>query len=136
MAEGKGLKFFADLPDEVLTVNTDRRALSQILLNLTYNAIKFTDHGEVRIELSRYFDNGISSTEIGVIDTGIGIKPDDQEKLFHAFTQVDASNSRRFEGTGLGLYLSQKLAELLEGRIAMRSEYGKGSEFRIILSGE
>jgi protein-histidine pros-kinase len=70
---------------------------------------------------------------MSVVDTGTGIRPEDQEKLFHAFTQVDTSSSRRYEGTGLGLYLSQKLAELLGGRLEMQSEYGKGSEFKIIL---
>jgi len=129
MAESKGLKFLTSVPDQELTISTDRRALSQILLNLTYNAIKFTEKGEVKIEMRHQNDNGCSRTEISVSDTGIGIKPEDQQKLFHAFTQLDDSSSRRFEGTGLGLYLSQKLSELLDGRLTLQSEYGKGSEF-------
>jgi len=133
MAESKGLRLYSRMPDQDVTVSTDRRAISQILLNLTYNAIKFTQKGEVRLELRRYSYNGAQRTELSVIDTGIGIKDEDQKKLFHAFTQVDTSSSRRYEGTGLGLYLSQKLAELLDGRITMQSEYGKGSEFTIVL---
>jgi PAS domain S-box-containing protein len=133
MAENKDLELTFKVPDEDIILRTDRRSLSQILLNLTYNAIKFTDKGEVRLELSRQFHDGRPRTELTVIDTGIGIKPDDQAKLFQAFTQVDTSTSRRHEGTGLGLHLSKKLAELLHGRITLRSEYGKGSEFTITL---
>jgi PAS domain S-box-containing protein len=133
MAESKGLKLILDMPDHDFIVSTDRRALSQILLNLVYNAIKFTEKGEVRVELRRRGDNGSVRTELCVVDTGIGIKPEDQEKLFHAFTQVNTSGSRRYEGTGLGLHLSKKLAELLNGNITFRSEYGKGSEFTLSL---
>ena len=133
MADVKGLKLLSDLPEQDLTLNTDRRALSQILLNLTFNAIKFTEKGEVRISLRRQTFNGRLQTELSVLDTGIGIKPEDQTRLFQAFTQVDAGSSRRYEGTGLGLHLSQKLAELLKGRIVMQSEYGRGSEFTLLL---
>jgi PAS domain S-box-containing protein len=133
MAEGKGLKLSVDAPIQDLVVRTDRRSLSQILLNLIYNAIKFTDEGEVRLGLRRQASDGGVLTEFSVIDTGIGIKPEDQDKLFQAFTQVDASSSRRHEGTGLGLHLSRKLAELLNGRIAFRSDYGKGSEFIVVI---
>jgi len=68
-----------------------------------------------------------------VMDTGIGIRPADQTKLFQAFTQVDASTKRRYEGTGLGLHLSKKLADLLGGQITLQSEYGKGSTFTLVL---
>jgi protein-histidine pros-kinase len=100
--------------------------LSQILLNLTYNAIKFTETGEVKVELLRNTQDGHWWTEFKVIDTGIGIKPEEQDKLFQAFTQVDTSDARRHEGTGLGLHLSKKLAELLNGHISFQSYYGKG----------
>jgi protein-histidine pros-kinase len=110
-------------------VRTDRRALSQILLNLTNNAIKFTEAGgEVTIELRRLTGNGSAKTEFAVVDTGTGIKPEDQARLFQAFTQVGGPASRH-EGTGLGLHLSKKLAELLDGRIHFKSDYGRGSEF-------
>jgi len=133
MAESKGLKLISEMPDQELTIRTDRRSLSQILLNLTYNAIKFTENGAVKIELRRNAHDGHWRTEIKVIDTGIGIKPEEQNKLFQAFTQVDTSDTRRHEGTGLGLHLSKKLAELLNGHIAFRSHYGKGTEFSIML---
>jgi PAS domain S-box-containing protein len=133
MAEAKGLKLTGTMPDRELVLNTDRRSLSQVLLNLTYNAIKFTEKGEVRVELRHNHLDGLVRVEFRVTDTGIGIKPEDQDKLFHAFTQVDSSSSRRYEGTGLGLHLSQRLAELLKGRITFKSEYGKGSEFTMTL---
>jgi protein-histidine pros-kinase len=122
------------MPDQDLMIRTDRRSLSQILLNLTYNAIKFTETGEVKVELRRNTQDGHWWTEFKVIDTGIGIKPEEQNKLFQAFTQVDTSDARRHEGTGLGLHLSKKLAELLNGHIVFRSHYGKGSEFSIVLA--
>jgi len=133
LAERKGLQFKVRVPQNELVIHTDRRALSQILLNLANNAIKFTEKGEVRLELRQHDENGHSLTEISVEDTGLGIKPEDQAKLFQAFTQMSHAATRRYEGTGLGLYLSQKLAELLGGRIVLKSEYGKGSRFTLVL---
>ncbi|RJR44009.1 MAG: PAS domain S-box protein [Deltaproteobacteria bacterium] len=133
MAEGKGLRLKAKMPEQELTLRTDRRSLTQVLLNLTYNAIKFTEKGEVRMELRKVSGDHLPKIEFGVIDTGIGIKPEDQDKLFQAFTQVDTSSARRHEGTGLGLHLSRKLAELIKGRITFKSEFGKGSEFIVAL---
>lgn len=132
-ATNKNLKFEISMPNHDILINTDRRALSQILLNLTYNAIKFTEEGEVRVELQQYLDNEHERLEFNVCDTGIGIKQEDQEKIFQAFKQVNISNSSRSEGTGLGLHLSKRLAELLGGRITFTSETGKGSVFTLIL---
>jgi PAS domain S-box-containing protein len=129
LAEQKGLRFTVSAP-ETVAVEADRRALSQILINLVNNAIKFTDSGEVRVEVRS--DNG--TTEISVADTGIGIKPEDQTKLFNAFARLETGSSQREEGTGLGLHLSQKLANLLGGRITFQSEPGKGSVFVVSLS--
>lgn len=134
LAEGKGLRFEACTPPDEVVVRADRRALSQILLNLVNNAIKFTDAGGVTMELARRDAGGGHVAEFAVTDTGIGIRPDDQAKLFQAFTQVDPSGKRRHEGTGLGLHLSRKLAELLGGTIAVRSEYGRGSTFTLTLA--
>jgi len=131
-AEGKGLEFTVTVP-QGLTVRSDRRALTQIVINLANNAIKFTERGGVRIRAERREENGSRALEISVEDTGIGIRPEDQKKLFGAFTQVDDSANRRYEGTGLGLHLSQKLAQALEGRIELKSEYGKGSTFTLVL---
>jgi signal transduction histidine kinase len=133
LADKKRLWFKLDLPPDDISVMTDRRALSQILINLVNNAIKFTDEGGVSISLRERLANGRSQIEISVADTGVGIKLEEQAKLFQAFSQLDATSTRRFEGTGLGLYLSQKLAELIHGKLEMQSEFGKGSTFTLVL---
>jgi protein-histidine pros-kinase len=135
-AEEKGLKFDLSLPSAEAVVRADRRALSQILLNLTNNAIKFTDRGSVRLELAQRREPGRTVTELSVVDTGVGIPQEDQAKLFQAFGQLGATARRRGEGTGLGLHLSQKLAVLLGGQITFQSEVGKGSRFTLVLNEE
>jgi PAS domain S-box-containing protein len=138
LAQDKGLAFEVNLPTADVILQTDRRALSQILINLTNNAIKFTDTGSVHIELRQQHDpaGGQMSTEISVADTGVGIQSADQARLFLAFEQLDTSSTRRHEGTGLGLYLSQKLAALLGGRIEMTSVFGQGSTFTVVIPGK
>ena len=131
LAQAKGLVLELGTLAAGATVRTDRRAFNQILINLTNNAIKFTDTGKVQIELGTRPVNGHMLATIDVIDTGIGIRPEDKEKLFQAFQQVDIDH--RGEGTGLGLYLSQKLAVLIKGHIELESEYGKGSVFRLLI---
>jgi PAS domain S-box-containing protein len=133
LADKKRLWFKLDLPPADVMVMTDRRALSQILINLVNNAIKFTDEGGVTISLREHLIGGRWRTEISVADTGSGIKPEEQAMLFQAFAQLDATSTRRFEGTGLGLYLSQKLAELIDGKLEIQSEFGKGSTFTLAL---
>lgn len=134
MADQKGLRVETSIPPNRIPVRADRRALHQIILNLVNNAIKYTEKGCVRIELSeRANEDGTRCVDVKVIDTGIGIKPEDQERLFKAFEQVDPSNTRRFEGAGLGLYLSQKLAKMLDGDVHFTSEFGKGSTFTLTL---
>ena len=117
-----------DPPDEPVTVTADHGRLRQILLNLLSNAIKFTTDGG-RIALNARLEAGGRSVRVAVSDTGIGIAPDDQAKLFQEFVQLDASPSRRYEGTGLGLALSKRLVELHGGTIGVESELGKGSTF-------
>jgi len=112
-------------------VRTDRRALSQIVINLANNGIKFTEKGSVRLVLGERRENGSRFTEVSVLDTGIGIRGEDQAKLFQAFQQMESG--RRHEGTGLGLHVSQKLAGLIGARIEFESEYGKGSRFSLLL---
>jgi signal transduction histidine kinase len=131
LAEKKGLELKVVLPEEDLVLQTDRRALNQIMLNLANNAIKFTEMGMVRVTLSRGAKE--KTIEFSVADTGIGISAEDQAQLFAAFTQIDSPSHPRQEGTGLGLHLSQKLAEALGGRILLHSEYGKGSTFTLVL---
>jgi PAS domain S-box-containing protein len=135
LADEKGIDLQSGVPDHAVFVDTDRRALSQILINLANNAIKFTDEGSVLVELSSH-ENGGPVTSFSVLDTGMGIKAADREKLFAAFQQVASSATRRsHEGTGLGLYISQRLAQLIRGEIDVESEYGKGSKFVLQLGG-
>jgi two-component system, sensor histidine kinase and response regulator len=129
LAKAKGLRFEVVMPDDDVIVPTDRRALNQIIINLTNNAIKFTERGFVRLELSR----SDGHVELSVADSGIGISEEDQQKLFQPFEQVHGASKRSYEGTGLGLHLSQKLASLLGGRIVCRSTFGHGSRFILTL---
>jgi PAS domain S-box-containing protein len=129
LAENKGLLFELALPDVEMVISTDRRAFRQILINLVSNAVKYTPSGSIRIEI-KTVDIGV---EVAVTDTGIGISSEDQGRLFQAFEQVDVSNTRRFEGAGLGLYLSQKLAMLLRGHLRCSSVVGSGSTFTLEL---
>ena len=132
LAQAKGLKFEVVAPENDVPVLTDRRALMQIIINLSNNAIKFTDKGGIRLEL-RDGEAGTHSRRVDIVDTGMGIRPEDQQKLFHAFEQVGTPGSQRPEGTGLGLHLSQKLAGLLASRIEFKSTFGKGSTFSLIM---
>ena len=133
LAKGRGLTLEVLTPDEELSVRVDQRALRQIVLNLVNNAVNFTDHGGIRIHLTRGLRAGTPTVEISVADTGIGIAAEDLGKLFTAFSRLDAARGRPSEGTGLGLHLSQKLAEALGGRILVLSEPGKGSTFTLVL---
>ncbi len=111
-----------------LRVQADRGRVRQVLLNLLSNAIKFTPDGG-RITVAAGPVNGGAEVRIAVSDTGIGIAAEDQPKLFQEFSQLDASASRQYEGTGLGLALSRRLIELHGGTIGVDSEMGKGSTF-------
>jgi len=129
MISQKDLRLITEIPDETLEIYSDRKKVLQILLNLTNNAVKFTEIGEVRIECKIEDDN----LEVSVSDTGIGIKKENIDMLFDAFRQINGTAQRRYEGAGLGLYLCQKLVTLLGGRIWVESEYGKGSRFTFTL---
>jgi PAS domain S-box-containing protein len=131
-AESQGLSFEASMPAEPVNLRSDRRALSQIVINLTGNAIKFTKRGSVNLSVDRRRAEGKDLVAVSIRDTGVGISRKDQERLFAAFERLDASE-RPAEGTGLGLHLSQKLAELLGGKIVLQSERGKGSTFTLLL---
>ncbi len=133
LARNKGLALTVTAPTAPALTTTDRRALSQILINLTNNAIKFTDAGEVRLEVHENSANGSLSVRFDVIDTGIGIKQEDQAKLFKAFEQLKKYGTAPREGTGLGLYICQRLARLLGGSIEFTTELGKGSVFSFIV---
>ncbi len=133
-AERKGLALTVILPDAVSSLASDRRAVSQIVINLVQNAIKFTARGGVHVRVTERKDTAAPAVAIRVEDTGPGIRPQDQAKLFEAFSRVDGPEHRSREGTGLGLHLSRQLAEQLGARITFESEYGKGSIFTLELT--
>ncbi len=129
MATTKGLKFTADIAPGLPPGRGDARRLSQVLLNLVGNAVKFTDVGEVAI--GAMAENG--SFVLTVRDTGPGIAAADQAKIFEEFQQVDNSNTRKKGGTGLGLAISKRMVEMQGGTISVDSELGHGATFRVTL---
>ncbi|APA67065.1 hybrid sensor histidine kinase/response regulator [Janthinobacterium sp. 1_2014MBL_MicDiv] len=136
LAQQKGLALGielgeADQPPAI--IDTDRRALTQILINLLNNAIKFTEQGTVRISLAQREEDGVLVTEMSIADSGAGIKEEDQAKLFQAFSQLDSTSTRHVEGAGLGLYLCQNLANAIGGALFFNSDYGSGSTFTLAL---
>jgi PAS domain S-box-containing protein len=132
-AQAQGLALTVDIAEPALPMHTDRRALTQILINLTSNAIKFTRHGGVRLAAASRGTGAGRTMEISIEDTGIGILPEKQAQLFMPFSRAHTSGDEVYEGTGLGLYLSQKLANALGGRIELNSVSGKGSTFILVL---
>ena len=130
-AEEKGLEFlFSCAPDIPTALIGDPLRLGQILVNLGNNAVKFTEHGEVIVGVE-----SVAATEhdvelhFWVKDSGIGMTPDQQGKLFQSFSQADTSTTRKYGGTGLGLAISKKLVEMMDGKIWVDSETGNGSTF-------
>lgn len=129
-ARRKGLAFAVHMPSEAVLLTTDRRALSQILINLVGNAIKFTQQGQVDVVLHELaLPGGGRSVQLRVRDTGPGIALQEQPRLFEAFSRVESADRRHHEGSGLGLHLSRKLAEALGGTLGFDSEEGRGSTF-------
>jgi PAS domain S-box-containing protein len=131
LADGKGLAFTAKLPKRRLVVRSNTRALGQILINLVSNAIKFTDAGHVLVELR--VDQEGSGPTIIVADSGPGIAEDDLDDLFNAFERGRASAASSQEGTGLGLHISRKIAEIIEAEITVASRFGSGTTFTVAL---
>jgi len=133
-AEQKGI----DLDIRALTPlpsqgNTDPVRLRQVLVNLVGNAIKFTEQGRVTVSMAYEDIDGRGILHIYVDDTGIGISPEEMNRLFHPFSQADTSMTRRFGGTGLGLTISKRLVNLLGGEISVESKPGCGSRFTVTL---
>ncbi|MCB1773471.1 MAG: response regulator, partial [Gammaproteobacteria bacterium] len=134
-AEEKGLELLFDVADDVpMYLMGDPMRINQILLNLCNNALKFTESGEVilRVRLRSRQDDQVT-LDFAVSDTGIGISPQQQEKLFASFTQADPTTTRKYGGTGLGLAISKRLVEMMDGSIRVESEPGIGSTFHVRL---
>ncbi|HEU4590435.1 MAG TPA: ATP-binding protein [Steroidobacteraceae bacterium] len=130
-AYDKGIEIAAHIGRDVpATVHGDAIRLRQVLANLVNNAVKFTDSGAVLVAVTVAAGPGDAPMlEFSVTDTGLGIAPEVQERIFEAFEQADGSVTRKFGGTGLGLAISRQLVELMHGRISLSSEPGRGSRF-------
>ena len=134
-AQEKGIDLVWDVTNVPPLVRGDQVRLRQVLINLVGNALKFTKQGEVTIlaELSTKTESGMRF-HFTISDTGIGIPVEKQRKIFEAFAQADMSTTRRYGGTGLGLSISERLVKLMNGRIWLESEVGKGSKFHFEVS--
>ena len=130
LAQNSSVKLVFDDPDENIQIYSDEGKVSQILRNFISNALKFTERGEVRVSVSRGTDNSIS---FSVADTGIGIYESDIERIFQEWTQIDGKLQKVAKGSGLGLPLSRKLAQLLGGNVQVKSHVGIGSTFTVII---
>jgi CheY-like chemotaxis protein len=127
----KGLELVCDLGNVPTRLVGDPLRLRQVLLNLVGNAVKFTAQGTVVVSAAvEAPDREYITVQFAVADTGIGISPENQERIFAPFTQADASTTRQYGGTGLGLTITRRLIELMGGRIWVESALGKGSTFR------
>ncbi|HSX84234.1 MAG TPA: response regulator [Cellvibrio sp.] len=134
IAQSKNLELLCKTPLPPLSVVGDSARLGQIITNLLSNAIKFTEAGEVQIGIELIAErDDMVQLEVGVRDTGIGISPMQQARLFQSFTQADSSMARKYGGTGLGLTISQRLTQMMGGEIGLQSDVGKGSYFHFRL---
>jgi signal transduction histidine kinase len=129
LAASKNLAFTVDMPKDLPPGRGDERRLTQVLLNLVGNAIKFTDKGEVSIKATA----SDGTYNLAVHDTGPGISEADQQKLFQEFQQADNSITKAKGGTGLGLAISKRIVEMHGGRIWVESRLGHGSTFSLTL---
>jgi signal transduction histidine kinase len=132
LAEQNKNRLVVDVQEDLGPLTVDPMRLRQILLNLLSNACKFTKEGEVALR-GRRVSNGRPWIELSISDTGIGMTPEQQEKLFEEFTQADATTAQRFGGTGLGLAITRKLARMMGGDVTVTSETGKGAVFTVRL---
>jgi signal transduction histidine kinase len=132
LAEQNKNRLILDAQENLGALTVDPLRLRQILLNLLSNACKFAKEGEVKLRATRV-RNGRDWIELSVADTGIGMTPEQQAKLFEEFTQADATTAQRFGGTGLGLAITRKLARMMGGDVTVTSKPGKGSVFTVRL---
>jgi signal transduction histidine kinase len=134
LAEQNKNRLVVDAQENLGSLTADPMRLRQVLFNLLSNACKFTKEGEVRLKAKRVAD-GRDWIELAVADSGIGMTPEQQAKIFEEFTQADSSMAQRFGGTGLGLAITRKLARMMGGDVTVASEPGKGSVFTVRLPG-
>jgi signal transduction histidine kinase len=125
LAMEKNLDLKMMVPNDLINGKGDGKRIAQVVLNLLGNAIKFTEQGEVRVEV----DLSNESFLVSVSDTGPGLSDTDQAKIFEEFQQADGSSTREKGGTGLGLSISKKIVEMHGGKIGVASTLGKGSKF-------
>jgi signal transduction histidine kinase len=131
MVEMKHLQLATEIAEDLPTIQTDRAKLTQVLIDLIANAVKFTpEGGHIIIRVSRRGQHRIS---IAVADTGVGVAPAAQEKIFEEFRQADGSAEREYGGLGLGLSLVKRLVTLMHGEVRLESFQGEGSTFSIRL---
>jgi adenylate cyclase len=133
LARRNANRLVVDCPDGIGTMWSDVTRLRQIVLNLVSNACKFTDHGTVSLALARTRDEGEEWLDLSVTDTGIGMTPEQIDKLFQEFTQADSSTTRKYGGTGLGLAITERLCRMMSGSITVDSEPGRGTRFSVRL---
>ena len=115
------------------SLHADQMRLRQALLNLMSNANKFTERGTITVDARQGQENGRDWVTIAVTDTGIGMTPEQMDKLFREFSQADASTTRKYGGTGLGLAISRRFCQMMGGDITVESQPGRGSTFTIRL---
>lgn len=122
-----------EVEGELSKIHADLTKLRQMMLNLLSNAAKFTDHGTVYLKVRRYQRDGEDWFDFAIQDTGIGMSPDEQERLFTAYSQATAQTAKKYGGTGLGLVITQKFAEMMGGGIQLHSIEGEGTCFTVSL---
>jgi signal transduction histidine kinase len=133
LVEKRGNTLEVHCADDIGAMRADRTRVQQVLFNLLGNAAKFTEGGAITLAVAR---EGEEWVRFNVVDTGIGMTPEQTENLFQPFTQADASTAREYGGTGLGLTISQRFCQMMGGEISVESEIGKGSTFTVCLPAE
>lgn len=133
LIKDKPIQMKRNIEPDLPPVKADAIRIRQVMINLLSNAAKFTEEGEITVDVSLYNNNGHKEVKVSVMDTGPGISQADQEKLFQPFSQVDASPTRKTGGTGLGLSICKQLINMHGGEIWVESEEGKGSKFHFTL---
>ncbi len=129
LADKNANRLVVNCPEDIGVMHADPLRVRQVVLNLLSNACKFTEGGEVTLDLGRERTDGTDWLDIAVSDTGIGMTPEQTEKLFEEFTQADGSMTRKYGGTGLGLAISRRLCRMMGGEVSLTSEPGEGTTF-------